>query len=67
MIDSSRSPRPFWSRAATAILLAGAIAIAAWFVWVKELHHHNIHVRTFVKPAVAALVQSVPGATSVLV
>ena len=54
MIDSSRTPRPLWNRVLTAILLILAIATLAWVVWVKELHHRNIHIHAFVPPATAA-------------
>lgn len=39
MIDASRSPRLLWVRVATVLLLAALIVLAAWTIWVKELHH----------------------------
>ena len=50
MIDATRSPRPLWKRIAIFVGLIVCIALAAWFIWVKELHHKDIHVRT-VTPA----------------
>jgi hypothetical protein len=44
MIDSSRSPRPLWKRTLTVIALTVFITVLAWQIWVKELHHKNIHV-----------------------
>ena len=44
MIDASRSPRPLWKRILTAVFLLAAIVVAAWLIWVKELHHHDVHV-----------------------
>ena len=54
MIDSSRSPRPLWSRVLTAILLVVAIVVAAWVVWVKELHHPNPQIHTLARPTASA-------------
>ena len=46
MIDSSRSPRPLWNRILMAVLLVVSIVVAAWIIWVKELHHQDIHIHT---------------------
>lgn len=46
MIDSSRSPRPLWKRTLMTVLLIAFIVGFAWVIWVKELHHKDIHVRT---------------------
>ena len=55
MIDSSRSPRPLWKRTITAITLILFITTLAWLIWVKELHHKDIHVHTLgVKVATVA-------------
>ena len=44
MIDSTRSPRPLWRRITNLILLLTAIVLAVWVIWVKELHHTNVHI-----------------------
>lgn len=54
MIDATRSPRPLWMRLAILLALVTCIAVAAWVIWVKELHHKDIHVRT-VTPAPISL------------
>ena len=54
MIDASRSPRPRWKRLVTLLLLFVFIALAAWLIWVKELHHKDIQVHTVGIPAVVA-------------
>ena len=46
MIDASRSPRPLWKRILIAVLLVVSIVVAAWIIWVKELHHQDIHIHT---------------------
>lgn len=46
MIDSSRSPRPLWKRTMIAIVLISFITTLVWLIWVRELHHKSIHLRT---------------------
>ena len=59
MIDASRSPRPVWKRVGIAVFLVVAIVLAAWIIWVRELHHQAIHVRVLT-PAIANLARSTP-------
>lgn len=57
MIDASRSPRPVWRRLLTTVTVAVLIAVLAWAIWVKELHHPGIKVRGSAHlPALSALV-----------
>jgi hypothetical protein len=60
MIDSSRSPRPLWNRILTGVLLAVAIVLAVWIVWVKELHHKDIHVHALTPPTAVGISLSAP-------
>lgn len=62
MIDATRSPRPLWKRVATLLTLVVCIAVAAWVIWVKELHHKDIHVRTVSPPAITSPITPTPGA-----
>jgi hypothetical protein len=41
MIDASRSPRPAWKRYGIFLLLVALIAVAAFVIWKKELHHSS--------------------------
>ncbi|HVA74516.1 MAG TPA: hypothetical protein VNF71_08120 [Acidimicrobiales bacterium] len=47
MIDASRSPRPLWKRVTALLVLASVIVAAAWVIWVKELHHSDVHLRVY--------------------
>lgn len=47
MIDASRSPRPLWKRVTTVLVLAAVIITTAWVIWVKELHHTDVHLRVW--------------------
>ena len=61
MIDSSRSPRPLWKRTITVVLLIVFIVTFSWLIWVKELHHKNIHIRTVgIRIPAAVLVAPAP-------
>ena len=55
MIDASRSPRPLWKRIATLVFLVASIALAVWLIWVKELHHHDVHVHALSPIAVTSV------------
>jgi hypothetical protein len=41
MIDSTRAPRPAWQRYGVPVLLVIFIAVAAFMIWSKELHHSS--------------------------
>lgn len=56
MIDASRSPNPLWKRMCFVVVLVTAIVVAAWFIWVKELHHTGIQIRVLAPPAAAVSV-----------
>lgn len=58
MIDSSRSPRPLWKRTLTAIVLVVGITTLVWLIWVKELHHKDIHVHAAGLTAPALIVSA---------
>lgn len=53
MIDASRSPRPLWRRALTLFIVTALVAVFAWAIWVKELHHPAPHIGTFSSPTLA--------------
>lgn len=59
MIDSTRSPRPLWKRTMIAVVLIVFIVTMAWLIWVRELHHKNIHVHAM-GPTVAAVAGVAP-------
>jgi hypothetical protein len=59
MIDASRSPNPVWKRVFYAVLLVTAIVLAAWVIWVKELHHPGIQIRVLAPPVVVIVSQAV--------
>lgn len=44
MIDATRSPRSFWQKLLTGLVVAALIIVFAWLIWVKELHHTDVHV-----------------------
>lgn len=46
MIDSSKTPMPLWRRYATLAALTLLVLVAAYVVWVKELHHSTPSVPT---------------------
>ena len=52
MIDASRSPKPLWKRLMTAVVLVAAILLAAWTIWVKELHHNDVHVHALTQAVI---------------
>lgn len=58
MIDASRSPRPLWKRVLTGILLVALIVAAAWLIWVKELHHRDVHVPAYLHLVAASLTRT---------
>lgn len=39
MIDSSKTPIPLWRKYGTLVALTVLVLVAAYVVWVKELHH----------------------------
>jgi hypothetical protein len=41
MIDATKSPTPAWRKYLIFVVLGVLIVIAAYFVWVKELHHSS--------------------------
>ena len=47
MIDASRSPRPLWKRVLTLLTLVALVAAASWLIWVKELHHQDVHLPSY--------------------
>lgn len=47
MIDASRSPRPLWRRVLTLLVVVAMAATATWIIWVKELHHPEVHVPAY--------------------
>lgn len=47
MIDASRSPRPLWKRVLTLLTLIALVAAASWLIWVKELHHQDVHLPAY--------------------
>lgn len=64
MIDASRSPRPLWKRILTGVFLLAAIVVAAWLIWVKELHHHDVHVHAL-SPLTTSTAPFAPGTRTV--
>ena len=69
MIDSTKSPMPTWRRYAMVAALAILIAVAAYVVWVKELHHSSSPASSpapvATVPARPAKAKSAPHTTSV--
>lgn len=47
MIDASRSPRSLWRRMLTLLVVVALAAGAIWIIWVKELHHPDVHVPAY--------------------
>jgi apolipoprotein N-acyltransferase len=60
MIDASRSPRPRWKQLTMLVVLIGAIAISAWLIWVKELHHTTPPIHAFARLPVAVAAPAAP-------
>lgn len=58
MIDASRSPRPLWKRFLVGAAVIGSTVAAGWVIWVKELHHHSIHVHALSAPTVTTLLHA---------
>lgn len=54
MIDASRSPRPLWRRVLTLLVVVGLAAAAVWVIWVKELHHPDVHVPAYLHSVAAS-------------
>lgn len=54
MIDATRSPRPLWKRVLTLLLVTALVVASAWVIWVKELHHPDVHVPAYLHSVAAS-------------
>lgn len=49
MIDATRTPRRFWRKLINVLIVASLIVMFAWLIWVKELHHTDVHVHALLR------------------
>lgn len=59
-VDATKSPTPAWQRKVIGVLLAVLVAVVAYMVWTKDLHHQTPATSS---PPVATTPATTPGPT----